>query len=381
MSNALAHRQSAIAAASCLKRYHAIYELGMEDDSDESRRGSAFHRIALEEYVPALVAANTPRDAGLLERAFRAGIVAAQCPPHLVDEVEDLVFAWGADFELDLHAFLLAEERQASGGVSWKPDLTFAYASTPEGSKLRVRDLKTWYALLSEDAVRALFQGQFYIWQAMQIWPGFDVYEFEMEFVRYRARVAVQYTADDLARLERKVKATIATIDDARARDAWPAQPGEHCGYCRLKCDVVDDDRCLDRRILTAEEAAIVAGRRLVLERLLAMDTAALKAWSTTEGPVVINGLEFAHRKTERVRYYAPAVIGLLNQHDVPIPPDLTISKSALRPILGTKGMRRRKPELVDAIEQIGVTKIGTKFGAKKIGDRAVDQEPEDAAE
>src|SRR5437868_8029017 len=100
--------RSAIATASCLKRFHEIHDLGLEEESDPSRRGTAFHRIALEEYVPALVRAGVPQDLALLDRAFQAGIVATQCPPHLLDDVEDLVFTWGRRFELDLHAFLLA---------------------------------------------------------------------------------------------------------------------------------------------------------------------------------------------------------------------------------------------------------------------------------
>lgn len=374
------YSRSAIAAASCLKRFHEIHDLGLEDDSDESRRGTAFHHIALEQYVPALVRAGVPRDRQLLDQAFRAGVVSTQCPPHLLDEVERLVFRWGKEFELDLAAFLLAEERQVVGRVSWKPDLVFAYRLTPRGSVLRIRDLKTYFAILSEEAVRADLQPQIYVWQAMQMWPGFDVYEFEMEFVRYGpdARVAVTYTADELDSLERKVQAAIALIEEASARGDWPAQPGDHCGYCRLTCDAADDPRCLDRRAESHEEAAVVLGRVLVLQRLLANDLAMLRAFATTEGPVVQGNIEYAHRRVERVRYPAAAVIDVLQKHAFPIPPDLSVSKSALASVLQRKGVQRRNPEMVAAIQQLGITKVSTKFSAKRVGDVGPETESEE---
>jgi hypothetical protein len=380
------YTRSAIAAASCLKRFHEVHDLGLEDASDESRRGTAFHRIILEEYVPALLAAGTSRDLALLDRAFRAGVRATRCPAHLLDEVEDLVFTWGQAFELDLGAFLLAEERQVHGRVSWQPDLVFAYRVTPRGSLLLIRDLKTYHAILTEERIRTELQAQVYARDAMQIWPGFDRYRFEMDFVRYGAVVGVEFTEEEFASLDRKVDAAIATIEDADRRGDWPAQPGEHCGYCRLLCDVADDPRCLDRRAQNREEAAIVAGRVLVLQRMLTSDLAMLRAFTTTEGPVVVGQMEWAHRKIARQKFPAPEVLAIVqaerDQGDrpFPIPAGLTFSKSALAPILQRKGVRRRHPAMVEAIEALARETTSTKFTAKKVGDVAPDtaDAPED---
>jgi hypothetical protein len=372
-------RQSAIATAACLKRFHEIQDLGLEDESVEARRGSAFHHIALREYVPALLRVGRDQDLEELEGAFRRGIVAARCPPHLVGEVEDLVFSWGRGFALNRSALLTAEERQADDGIAWTPDLSFAYRATPRGSVLRVEDLKTYFAVLSEEAVREEFQGQFYIWRAMKAWPGFDVYEFAMTFVRYGVTTVVEYSPAELARLERNVLATLDTIADARARNDWPAQAGDHCGFCRLKCEIADDPRVLERRITAADEAPIVASRLAVLERMIKSDREALKAWTMTEGPVVIGGLEFAHRPVERVRYDAALVFDRCKAHQVP-PPALTFSKSALRSLIGTKKAQRAWPGLVEAIGELATVKTSSRFGAKKVGNLLEDEEEDDAA-
>lgn len=375
MPDVIAYRQSALKAASCLKRYHEVYELGLEDHSDESRRGTAFHWIALEEYVPALVRLGRPYDAGELDRAFRRGIVATQCPPHLVDEVEDLIFRWGERFELDLAAYIESEARQVTGRVSWKPDLMFAWRNTPRGSVLRVQDLKTYYAILNEDAVRAEFQSQIYTRNAMELYPGFDRYEFAMTFVRFGATTVVEYTPADLESLDRKVNAIIATIEEASARADWPAHPGDHCGFCRLKCAAADDPRLLERRLFTAAEAEAAADRLVLLGRMYDADLKALQAWCTTNGPVRRGGLEWAHRTAQRVRYAAREALAAIAAKRAPDPPGLTFSKAAFTKLF-TQKARRAWPGLAEEIEQLERPKISTRFSSRKIGDQAPEEEP-----
>lgn len=367
-------RQSAIAAASCLKRFHETQILGLEDDSDESRRGSAFHRIAFEEYVPRLVALQRAQDLEELREAFTRGIRATRCPSHLIDEVEDLVFFWGERFELNLGAFLLSEERQIADGLSWKPDLTFAHRNTPEGSILEIEDAKTYRMILTADAIRREFQPKFYIWRAMEAWPGFDVYRFTMTFVRYGVRVSLDFSRAELDALKLKVEATLQVIGDAITRDEWPAQPGEHCGFCRLACEVADDPRTLDRRILTAEEAEAVAGRILIMRRMLSADDAALRAWCVTEGPVLAGAMEFAHRETERQKWPVALVLDECKKAGVP-PPLFRCGKTILRPLIATKKAKRAYPALVEALEGAAITIKGTTFGAKKRGDVAPDDD------
>lgn len=369
-------RRSALEAASCLKRFHEVIDLGLEDSSPASRRGVAFHHIALREYVPALVRMRVTRSPRLLEEAFRRGIVAVQCPPNLVAEVEDLVFAWGERFELDLDAFLMAEERQVTNRVDWTPDLVYAYRNTPTGSLLLIVDQKTYYAILGEAEVRDEFQVQVYVRNAMQQWPGFDRYGFEMQFVRYNRSVFVEFKPEELESLDRRVRAIIGTIEDATAADHWPAQPGDHCGYCRLKCDAADDPRVIDRRAETYDEAQVVLGRVLALRRMIDSDMAMLRAYTTTEGPVRLGDAEVAHRQTIRSRYPALAVLEVLERHAFAPPPGLAFSKTALEQILDRKLVARRHPELVAEVKGLAVESATTRFGIGKAGNQEREEAP-----
>ncbi len=373
-------RQSAIAASSCLKRYHDIYELGIEDSSDESRRGTAFHDIALQRYIPRLVELGEDQNLDELDRAFQAGIVATKCPPHLYDEVEDLTFAWGRRFELDRRALLAVEERQRAFGASGSLDLAFAYRTSPRGSLLSIRDFKTWRAILNEDAVRAEFQGKLYTRLAMHAWPGFDVYEFVIDHVRYGVETAVEYSAEDLESLDRQVETRLAQIADARRSGEWPAQPGEHCGFCRLDCSAADDPRVHDRRCANAEEAAIVAGRILANRSRMAADVAALKSWCMTEGAVAAGRMEFAHREVERKKWIVADVLKACEREGA-IPPLIQCGKTVLRPLIGTKGAKRRWPDLVAELEAAAVLTKSTTFSAKKIGNEGPEDDEQNDAD
>lgn len=363
-------RRSALEAAACLKRFHEVIDLGLEDSSPASRRGVAFHHVAFREYVPALVRMRATKSLPLLEEAFRNGIVAVQCPPNLVAEVEDLVFAWGDRFELDLAAFLMAEERQVTNRVDWTPDLVYAYRNTPTGSLLLIKDAKTYYSILGEAAVRDEFQVQVYTRNAMQQWPGFDRYGFEMDFVRYNRSVFVEFRPEELESLDRRVGAIIATIERATAADDWPAQPGDHCWYCRLKCDAADDPRVIDRRAENEDEARVVLGRVLALRRMIDSDLAMLRAYTTTEGPVRLGDAEVGHRPVVRSKFPALEVLKALERHAFDPPAGLSFSKTALASIIDRKGVERRYPNLVADVRALAAETATTRFGIGKAGDQ-----------
>lgn len=368
-------RRSALEAASCLKRFNDLYEIGIEDDSNDARRGVAFHRVFLDEYIPRLVRRDVPRDLALLNEAFERGIVLSRCPPNLVDEVYDLVFDYGGRFELDLAAYLDSEAQQVSDRFSWRPDIVYAWRMTDRGSVLRVTDLKTYYAILSEDAIRSEFQPQFYMRNAIDTWPGFDVYEFAMVFVRYGVTKVVEFTAKDYDALDLRVSTIMAAIEHAREVGDWPAQPGDQCRFCRLQCDAADDPRVLDRRIENVEEARIVAGRILAMRRMLGSDYAMLKAWCTTEGPLRVNGVEFAHRQSQRKRYDARETLAAIAEARAPDPPGLSFSKSSLSKLF-SKRAQRAWPKLLEALEAFVRTSDKTTFTDRKVGDQSeVDEE------
>ena len=126
-------RRSALEAAACLYNYFQRYVLGVPDQSPASMRGIAFHAPAFgsertEGYVPKLAKARLVSDHELAVQALREALPAEQIPAYLLPEVEDLFWGWTERFELDLDAYLLAEQTQQVAGFTWRPDLVYARA-------------------------------------------------------------------------------------------------------------------------------------------------------------------------------------------------------------------------------------------------------------
>lgn len=359
-------RRSALEAYACPARFQQIYVLGRQDTSDPARRGSAFHRAA-EFYLLALAERRERSNAEVAADALHDAFVAEQTPAHLMADVENLWQRWTEGFELDLEAFLLAEERQIVGGrFTFTPDAVYA---RPE--ELEIVDLKTHFQALTETQAKAELQSRMYACLAARIWPGFPRYRFTYQFVRVGVTVSVAWEPSELDAIERQLDALEDGIRAAQASGDYPAVPGAHCAYCHFACPLTDDAHRLPVRLQTADEATRIAGELLVLETAVAAKRRALSAWCAVEGPVAAGSVEWAHRPAESVSYPAAKVIDVLREQDVDVS-GFTLGKIALKPYVATKKRAHLRPLL----EPLAVTEAGTKFGKKKIG--AVGDEPAD---
>src|SRR5262245_29637386 len=113
-------------AKSCLHRYKAIWLDGVPDDNEYSLRGIAFHAAAYY-YIQALVQAQLPADEELAKQAFVKGVASVKTPAPLIPEVREVYMRWAQFFQLDLAAFLVAEETQHTDTQhSFTPDLVYA---------------------------------------------------------------------------------------------------------------------------------------------------------------------------------------------------------------------------------------------------------------
>jgi len=356
-------RRSAVETAdACLYRYRQIYELGFEDTSDEARRGSAFHEAA-HLYIERLAQAQQPADEDLARESLTDGFRLANTPAYLFNEVADLWWPFVERFELDLEAYLLAEERQAHGGYVWRPDLVYA---RPDG--IEIVDFKTHWQVWPASRAKGELQARWYAWQAAQIWPGFGRYVIRFAFVRYGADVPVEFTPAEIDQVEPQVAASIARIEQARATGTWPASPGAHCGFCRLECPTVDDVRRAPVRVLDRLDAERIAGEALVLKQAVEARELALAAFCATEGAVTCNGIEYAHRPTKVLQFPIAPVMRVLTEQG--ITPGFTVGKTALRPYLTAAKYFHVRP----ALEQIAVTKVETRFSARKAGEETESQ-------
>lgn len=295
----------------CPYRFDLIYNQGMEDRGDESQRGIAFHAAAFI-YIVLLAAAKLVADASLARQALTEGIAASRCPAHLATEVAKLWGRFSEWFQLDLEAYMAAEEHQDSGKFTWTPDLVYC---RPAG--IEIVDWKTYYKGLTENQALQEFQLKFYLLQALEIWPGFPTYRFTFNFVRLGYQVSVALKPEEIEAFRPQVQGIVAKIQQARETGEYPPIPGSHCTLCRLACPLVDSPKRLPVRLTTKDEATTAAGEILVLEQRLKQLKKSLGAWCSQEGPMVLNGQEFRHKETVLKTYPAGPVIDLLTKAGV----------------------------------------------------------------
>lgn len=356
---------SKLLAFTCPSRYHKLHVLGLRDDSDPARRGSTVH-TANELYLSALVTAGESSDFDLAQQCLQDAIVAETCPAHLVPDVEYLWQNHVEGFELDLNAFLEAEERRVVGEFSFKPDWAYVFPS-----HLEIHDLKTHYQALTEDGAKRDLQARMYAFLGSKVWPGFDTYRFVWHFVRLRQVLTVDFRPSDLDAIGRQLDAHAEAIQQAQAKDDWPAAPGQQCQYCQFACPAVDDAAKMPARILTAEDAAQMAENLVVLNAAIAQQKRVLEQYAALHGPVTAAGYEYAHRPYERKQYPADRLIDCLRSHGE-LKLKLSFGASSLRTYLTTKKWAFLKDEL----DVMAETKTGTRFSAKKLN--VAGEEPED---
>jgi len=369
----------------------------IEDRGDESHRGIAFHEAAFR-YIDRLARAKTASDHGEASLAFREGVALSQVPARLVNQVKRLWGPFVEWFQLDLGAYFAAEEQQLSmfclncgwrggeedlavtgggspmdpvvqscpdcsgpvSGFTWIPDLVYV---RPSG--IEITDWKTYYKGLTEAQIRSEFQVKFYLWQAMNLWPGFSSYTFTMNFVRLRYAVSVTLTPEEIEGFADEVKGIALSIYEAQRTQNYPAIPGSHCGLCRLKCPVADNPHRLPVRITRPEERDAAASRVLVLEQELKAVKKALKAWCEIEGGFVHNGEIFALWPGTKRSYPAEQVLTWMQERGMDVS-GITLSTSAL-------GKAGKKPgeDLADFLASVAVEKSSWAFKHRKHGEEA----------
>lgn len=336
----------------------------VEDKGDESQRGIAFHEIAFR-YIDRLARLNLKADAEEAALAYQEGIALSQVGPHLLKDVNKLWERFSANFELQPHAYLMAEERQETDRFTWIPDLVYIFPN-----RVTIKDWKTYYKGLTPEQARNEFQLKFYLLQAKDIWPGFQEYEFVFVFVRLGFEVSIVMRPDDVEAFRPEVEAITLAMDEAARTGNYPAIQGSHCGLCRLKCPLADNPYKLPARLQTVKDAQAAFGRVLSLEQELKALKKALKAWCMTEGPLYYNGQEFIHLSNTSRKFPAAAVIDFLRERgtDESLIAALMLSKSSLGDFAHPK---RSSPAILEMLQDIERATMKWTFRHRKAGELA----------
>jgi len=341
-------RRSALEAFDgCPYKYDQVYNRGVEDKGDESQRGLAIHEVIFQ-YIRLLAAAKLTADADVAAQAFQIGIALAQMPVHLLSEVTKIWGRFREWFQLDLDAYLSAEDLMETDRFTWIPDLVYV---RPQG--VEIIDWKSYFKGLTQAQARKEFQLKFYLLMAVDVWPNFPSYTFTFNFVRLGYQVSVTMTAEEIEAFRPEVEAILLTLEEAERTNNYPAIPGSHCTLCRLACPLVDTPAKLPIRFTEAEQAKTAAGEILVLEQRLKTLKKALGGWVNQEGPLVVNGQLFNYRETISRTYPATTVLNLVERHygeDADGLRHLTFSTTAVKKVDPLKSIQGH-PDLV-AVER-----------------------------
>lgn len=358
--------RSALESVDCKWRtmslYHPDVTKRVSDDSDYSRRGEAFHRIQ-KIYVRSLAAAKTGMDFDLSKEAFTQGIAEVKLIPRLIPEVRDIWDRAVQHFELDLEAYHSNEERILAIDDVPLPylleaDLIYAHR---ERDELEVVDAKTYWVAFTEEHAKALLQTRYYIWCAMQSFPGFNTYRFTYAFVRLNTFVSVTFDQADFEVLDREIHAL-----EAQRRavyelppSQWEAVPGDVCGFCSLRCPLFTDKEANTGLIRVNDDRSFeaTAGALIAFDKRRKAMVDALKRYVTVEGPRTVRGEVFSFRPIVKKLYDAASVVDRVRAKG--FQPNFTVSAS------GLKAMFVMVANLKEDLASIMRTKQEARFGHK----------------
>jgi hypothetical protein len=355
------YRRSEIEAADCLYFYDKQYNQGVTMPSDQSIRGTTFHRAA-ELYIAKLVALRVTADFDLAREAFVDAVEQSLCPAYLMPEAERLFFRFAERFELKTDAVLHVETQlvtvRGRRRFTWKPDLVYA-----EDAGIVIYDWKTHYHGLTAAQARETFQARFYLSMAAEHWPNQPRYVFRFVYVRFGLVVEVVFTPDDLVEIDRQITGMVAVLDEADRIGEYPARSGPHCAFCRLDCPINGRDGLMPIRVDTFADFEALAAEYLALKRRLFLMGKALRTFTTAEGPQEVNGMVFHNWPTTAARLRVDRTLAILEDAGV-ADPGLTVSRSELGPLTDP----RKFPTVAPALEAIAIKRTSFTFAARKAG-------------
>lgn len=350
--------RSGLEASQCGHRFNSLYNLGMEDDSPFSLRGTAVHTWK-KLYIKGLMVRQVPADYGIAKWAFEEAIRHEKTPPQLVPEVWNIVSRHAQNFALDLEHFIAVEDRRqrvdADLPYQYEPDLEYAFPTYIE-----TIDTKTYYVAMTEAQVRDNFQTHFYIWAAMQEYPNYEVFRFTYDFVRLNVMVSVEFTrTEHEAAFDAEVRAWEAGRRQRYIDNDWTAQAGDVCGFCNLACPLTDDPARAYIRVKSDADKQKNGQLIIVLEKELKARKKAQKASVTKDGPIDVHGEVFAFRTHDKVSYPGNVVVDTVRQ--LGEEPGFRVSKSAL------KWLFAHVPHLDTDLAPHAIVKTQPRFGHKSV--------------
>ncbi|MFB3883512.1 MAG: PD-(D/E)XK nuclease family protein [Armatimonadota bacterium] len=270
---------SRLQVASCPRRFHAVYEEGLEEPtSPEALRGQQVHE-AVETYTRHLIEQRREQD-----RTFAADLARA-CDSS---EVAELVHRLPDVVEVEnLYADAAGVEREFDFPLSTGDHIRGRFdqanydAANATAVVVEYKSFPCW-----DHPDRCPDQLMIYACAARCLFPEAEVVEVHRKHIPNGFVCSWEFDAAGLswAWLEEWIGRVKRQLAEAKQRGKWPACPGSWCEYCGLAATCYED----------LSEATV----RLAAERLRAAEVAVKRLRKTVQtytkdnGPVVVGDLQ-----------------------------------------------------------------------------------------
>ena len=230
-----------------------------------------------------------------------------------------------------------------------------------EGTTATIRDYKSDFQLRPQSEVEGDMQLKVYPWLVSLEYSKITTFRCELDFVRHDVVRTFTFERDQIPKIEKQVMGMIAMVEDAIAKNKFPATPGQACNWCgyTAACPKAQDIPADVRPIQTPEDARAMAEELSVLERQVAIRKDLLKAFCNKNGNVEFNGLAWGHHLVEsRAIEDIDAFVKILNSAKQDPRPYLTISGTKVKKLF-------RDDTMLARLEPIIVEKNYTRFDSK----------------
>lgn len=330
----------------------------------ELARGTAFHRLA-HLYLAHCRKEGVHTDITEARPLALRALEETRAPESVRTEVLDLAatFAENMICPLDGSLYLEAEFGGEIEGIPFRGFLDYCHHA--EDGTITVRDFKTDWQIRSQGAVDSDPQLDLYALLAwLELSPDLVGEEnreilVELDFVRYGVVRSSTRSSSTLAEVAQRVVEEAAAIETATE---FPATIGDACSRCPFTahCEAFTAACEAGEVLVGTEDQAIEVARRMVaLERHLGDIKDALKAWTSTNGPIGLPGLEVGFSKRESFKYPLEKLVPILKEHDLPVLDFAQADTTAVKRLLKNEAIR-------PALEEIRIDASSSTFGSRK---------------
>lgn len=307
--------------ASCPRAFAQKYVARRpEIKGDALMRGDIVHRT-IHAYIKHLVDAGLETDITVLTELARQEYFAEQHGLGLggLDEVLEIMEAFAQSHSFSPSSVVSTEEmiKLPLPAIDGKGQFLFwavvdLLQSGETADHAVITDFKTDWALRSQSDVEKDLQLQTYCWVVNRLFPHITRFTVNLDFVRHSVVRKAEFDLSVVSRAESRIFGGISMIEQDTQ---FKATPGSYCSWCSYSadCPAAKNVPAGMVKVTSAEEAADIAGKVLVLESQLAPMKKAIQEWCKTAGMVDVNGEQFGYFTTvgqsiEDVKAFATTV-------------------------------------------------------------------------